>query len=98
MVAIPRRQATGLLTVGQAATLLNVHENTVRRWAEKGLLREVRIGPRRDRRFEVAEVQGLAQREAAARAPLSLNGTAPSGEGSETPPGGRHEAAESGAA
>ena len=61
MMAIPMRRASGLLTVGQAATLLNVHPNTVRRWAERGLLRESRIGPRRDRRFEWTEVRNLLE-------------------------------------
>ena len=64
MVAIPFRGTSGLLTVGQTATLLNVHPNTVRRWGEQGLLKEVRVGPRRDRRFELAEVQALGKRSA----------------------------------
>jgi excisionase family DNA binding protein len=45
------------LTVGQAAARLNVHPNTVRRWAEQGLLRAYRIGSRRDRRFPRQDVE-----------------------------------------
>ena len=52
-------QSTALLTVGQAAALLNIHVNTVRRWSAQGLLTTYRIGPRRDRRFERAEVERL---------------------------------------
>ncbi len=48
-----------LLTVGQVATLLNIHVNTVRRWSAQGLLPTYRVGPRRDRRFERAEVERL---------------------------------------
>ena len=40
-----------LLTTGDAAYLLGAHENTVRRWTDKGLLKVYRIGPRGDRRF-----------------------------------------------
>lgn len=40
-----------LLTVRQAAQLLNVHPNTIRNWERDGQLSAVRIGNRRDRRF-----------------------------------------------
>ena len=48
-----------LLTVGQAAGLLHVHPDTLRRWAANGLLHVYRVGPRRDRRFHRLEVAGL---------------------------------------
>ena len=38
-VAVPR-----LLTTKQAAEILNVHENTVRRWSERGIIKPYRIG------------------------------------------------------
>jgi len=40
-----------ILTVGEVARLLNVHENTVRRWSNLGKIKVFRIGPRSDRRF-----------------------------------------------
>jgi excisionase family DNA binding protein len=40
-----------MLTVREAARLLNAHGNTVRRWSDQGKLRAIRIGPRGDRRF-----------------------------------------------
>jgi excisionase family DNA binding protein len=45
-----------LLTVGQVAEMLSVHPNTLRRWTQQGLLKSYRIGPRKDRRFQRAEV------------------------------------------
>lgn len=47
-----------LLGVRQAAALLGVHENTVRNWADSGILiSEVRLGARGYRRFTPAEVE-----------------------------------------
>ena len=40
-----------LLTAGEAASLLNVHINTVRKWSNVGILPSFRFGPRNDRRF-----------------------------------------------
>jgi len=40
-----------MLTVGEVAQLLHTHTNTVRRWADRGLLRAYRISYRGDRRF-----------------------------------------------
>ncbi len=47
------------LTVSEVADLLNIHPNTVRRWAQQGLLKAWRIGPRRDRRFQRTDVLNL---------------------------------------
>jgi excisionase family DNA binding protein len=48
-----------LLTIAEAAELLNVHVNTVRRWSNKGILETYRIGPRRDRRLRQRDVNKL---------------------------------------
>ena len=40
-----------VLTTAEAARLLNVHTNTLRRWNDRGLIPAYRIGPRGDRRF-----------------------------------------------
>ena len=54
-----------LLAVGEAASILNVHPNTLRRWAQAGLLASWRVGPRRDRRFQLADVMGFMKVEPA---------------------------------
>ena len=45
-----------LLTAGEAASLLNIHINTVRKWSNLGILPSFRIGPRNDRRFRKREL------------------------------------------
>lgn len=50
---------SSLLTVGQAAALLHVHPNTLRRWEAMGLVRAYRVGPRHDRRFSRVEVEQM---------------------------------------
>ena len=51
-----------LISVGQVAAILNVHENTVRRWAAEGRLTAYRVGTRGDRRFHRTEVEQLLNR------------------------------------
>ena len=53
------RKQGDLLTVSQAAEILAVHPDTLRRWAAAGLLKAYRVGPRRDRRFHRSEVVRL---------------------------------------
>ena len=46
-----------MLTTTEVAHLLHVHPNTVRQWANKGLLPTYRLGTRGDRRFKREEVE-----------------------------------------
>ncbi len=48
-----------VLTVSEAAAMLNAHPNSVRRWADMGLLSSFRIGLRGDRRFRVEDIAFL---------------------------------------
>ena len=41
-----------MLTIREVARLLHVHSNTVRRWADRGIIRAYRISTRGDRRFK----------------------------------------------
>ena len=45
-----------LLTVSEAARVLSAHPNSVRRWADLGLLPTYRIGRRGDRRFKTEDL------------------------------------------
>jgi len=48
-----------IMTCGEAARLLRVHMNTVRRWADAGKLPSVRLGDRGDRRFRREDLEAL---------------------------------------
>lgn len=50
-----------LLTISQAAKLLGVHPNTLRTWADKGIIKHIRL-PSGYRRFRIEDVQAM-QRE-----------------------------------
>ena len=45
-----------LLTVQDVSRILNVHENTVRRWSNQGVLKSIRLGPRGDRRYKLQDI------------------------------------------
>jgi len=48
-----------LLKLSEAAELLNVHPNTLRKWDKKGILRAVRFGERGDRRYKKEDIMKL---------------------------------------
>ena len=46
-----------LLRIKEAAELLGVNPETLRRWDNEGRLKAVRMGKRKDRRYELETVQ-----------------------------------------
>lgn len=58
-----------LMQVRQAARALGVHENTVRRWEERGLLQAVRL-PSGVRRFRAEDVEAMRAQMFSGFAPL----------------------------
>ena len=48
-----------VLTVSEAAAMLNAHPNSIRRWADPCLLPSFRIGLRGDRRFRVEDTSRI---------------------------------------
>lgn len=55
------RDPIGPLRVKQAAEILHVHSNTIRRYDKLGILHSVRVGPGNQRRFRKAEVLALIE-------------------------------------
>lgn len=58
-----------LMQVRQVARTLGVHENTVRRWEERGLLRAVRL-PSGVRRFRPEDVEAMRKQMFSGFAPM----------------------------
>lgn len=51
-----------LITLREAAELLNCHMNTLRNWDRTGVLKAVRIGQRKDRRYKKMDIINLVNR------------------------------------
>ena len=50
-----------MLRVSEVARMLDAHPNSVRRWADIGLLPAQRIGLRGDRKFKLEDVEAFLQ-------------------------------------
>ena len=48
-----------LLTLKEVCEILKVHPNTLRQWDRKGILKAVRFGQRRDRRYRKKDILKL---------------------------------------
>ncbi len=48
-----------LLTIRQAAEVLNVHVETLRRWDKSGKLKATRINDRGDRRYDPKDIEAI---------------------------------------
>jgi excisionase family DNA binding protein len=60
---------TELIQVRQAARMLGVHENTIRRWEQRGLLRAARL-PSGVRRFRAEDIEAVRASMFSGFAPL----------------------------
>lgn len=52
-------QIPELLSMREACKLLKVHPNTLRLWDRKGILRAIRFGTRKDRKYNKIDVMNL---------------------------------------
>ena len=50
-----------LLSLKEACGLLKVHPNTLRLWDNKGILKAVRFGTRKDRKYKKEDILKLLQ-------------------------------------
>lgn len=56
-----QKEIPKLLTLKQACELLQVHPNTLRNWDKKGILKAVRIGERKLRRYRKEDLMKLTE-------------------------------------
>lgn len=61
-----------LMQVREAARHLGVHENTLRRWEERGLISAVRL-PSGVRRFRAEDIEGMREQMFSGFAPLRVD-------------------------
>ncbi|HAP37798.1 hypothetical protein A2574_00620 [Candidatus Shapirobacteria bacterium RIFOXYD1_FULL_38_32] len=52
-----------LLTIRQAAEVLNVHIETLRRWDKSGKLKAIKINKRGDRRYKPEDIESYFKRK-----------------------------------
>ena len=48
-----------LLSLKETAEILKCHPNTLRQWDKKGILKAVRFGERRDRRYKKEDILNI---------------------------------------
>ena len=52
-----------IITLAEACDILGVHPNTLRKWDNKGFLKAIRIGTRKDRRYRKSDVLKVLKRK-----------------------------------
>ncbi|MCL5410244.1 MAG: helix-turn-helix domain-containing protein [Patescibacteria group bacterium] len=50
------KELPDILTLQQACEVLNCHPNTLRGWDNRGILKAIRFGSRKDRRYKKVDI------------------------------------------
>lgn len=58
-----KNQLPRLLTIRQAAEVLNVHVETLRRWDKSGELKAIRVNTRGDRRYDPRDIEAMLKKK-----------------------------------
>ncbi|MBI3627831.1 MAG: helix-turn-helix domain-containing protein [Candidatus Sungbacteria bacterium] len=58
-----KRGIPELLTLKEACAVLKCHPNTLRQWDTKGILKAIRIGIRKDRRYQKDDILKLLKKK-----------------------------------
>ena len=51
------KETDSMLTIAEVSRILHVHPNTLRRWADKGIIKSYSITSRGDRRFMPRDIE-----------------------------------------
>ena len=54
-----KNKLSEILTMKQVCEILNVHPNTLRNWDNKDVLKAIRFGTRKDRRYKKEDILKL---------------------------------------
>jgi len=57
-------QKTKLLRIKDAAEMLGINPETLRRWDNQGRLKAIRMGKRKDRRYKLEDLQKIIEKKA----------------------------------
>ena len=57
-----KNKLSEILTMKQVCELLNVHSNTLRNWDNNGVLKAIRFGTRKDRRYKKRDILKLIKK------------------------------------
>lgn len=52
-----------IITLAEASAILGLHPNTLRKWDNKGFLKAIRFGTRKDRRYRKSDVLKLLKKQ-----------------------------------
>jgi DNA-binding transcriptional MerR regulator len=52
-----------IITLAEASDILGFHPNTLRKWDNKGFLKAIRFGPRKDRRYKKSDILLMLKKE-----------------------------------
>lgn len=52
-----------IITLAEASEILGVHPNTLRKWDNKGYLKAIRIGTRKDRRYRKSDIMRMLKQK-----------------------------------
>jgi excisionase family DNA binding protein len=58
-----KNKLSKLLTIRQAAEILNVHVETLRRWDNKGKLLAIKLNDRGDRRYKQVDIENYLKKQ-----------------------------------
>ncbi len=56
---VKRSKNPELITLSEACEILHVHPNTLRQWDKKGILKAIRFGVRKDRRYRKKDISEI---------------------------------------
>lgn len=56
-------QRTKLISLREAARLLDVNPQTLRRWDESDKLKAVRVGTRKDRKYKLSDIVAILEQK-----------------------------------